>query len=115
MSVPSSSSVAVASQVSSVSVYTPELGVILACVSKVGGVFSMVTEVESLILAPLLSVKDTVHVMISEGLAMEESRLSVAEVPSVFPVVSLTHVLFGVREPSSASDAVAEHVSSVFV
>ena len=115
MSVPSSSSLAVASQVSSVWVYMPEVGVILACVSKVGGVFSMVTEAVSLILEPLLSVKETVHVMISEGLAMEEFKLSVAEVPSVSPVVSLIHVLFGVREPSLRSVLVAEHISVLLI
>ena len=93
----------------------PEVGVILACVSKVGGVFSMVTEAVSLILEPLLSVKETVHVMISEGLAMEEFKLSVAEVPSVSPVVSLIHVLFGVREPSLRSVLVAEHISVLLI
>ena len=65
---------AVAEQVKTVPVYTPELGVIVASTSKAGALLMMVTVAVSLTKALLLSVKETEHSITSEGLDIEESN-----------------------------------------
>ena len=108
---PSSASDAVAEHVSSVLVYA-FVGEIEASTSNTGGVLPMVRLAVSLMDALLLSVKETVQVMVSSGPEILESSCRVASLPSVELVVSFVHSYVGDRVPSFRSVPAAEHVSS---
>jgi len=86
-----SSSDAVALQVRKVVVVMLLVGLTLT-ESIEGGVFSTVTEKESVLLPPSVSVLATVQVTLSPGEADTGVRLRVVEVPSVVDWVSFVHV-----------------------
>ena len=78
---------------------------------RTGSVFSTVTESELVMVSPSESVAVAVQVMESPTLVSLAETVYVSVLETV--LVPTVHSYVGVIEPSSASEAVDEHVSSV--